>query len=30
MTMISEGKPTLGANVWKIKTKGKFLQQQQQ
>ena len=30
MTMISEGKPTLQANVWKIGTKGKFLQQQQQ
>ena len=30
MTMISEGKPTLRANVWKIETKGKFLEQQQQ
>ena len=30
MTMISEGKPTLRADLWKIETKGKFLQQQQQ
>ena len=30
MTMISEGRPALRANVWKIETKGKFLQQQQQ
>ena len=30
MTMISEGKPALRANVFKIDPKGKFRQQQQQ
>ena len=30
MTMISEGKPALRANVFKIEPKGKFLKQQQQ
>ena len=30
MTMISEGKPALGTNVFKIEPKGKFPQQQQQ